>query len=392
MARKRRKPFVVATLTLMLMVLGVGAGWAAYLNHQLDDVGRISVDFGPDRAKERPRTPAPEGEREGGRGGDTYSSGGVERDSGGQDHGGKGDGSGDTDGEQGGVGTSTSGAEPVTILIAGVDAGEGPRIAADLADGSWTPGSYRTDTIMVLHLSADRRSAQLVSVPRDSWVQVPGNGMGKVNSAFSLGGPSLYVRTVERLTGVDMDHLMIIDWKAFKRITTAVGGVKVRIPAEVYDPSQDVRWEAGTHRLEGEQALQYVRQRHGLPRGDFHRIDRQQNFVRATLVKVLSDETLMNPVKLTQVLQTVGDHLLVDDRLSSSDLRDLALSVRGLKQEKVDFLTIPTRSLDTVQGQKVVRVDRRQTRQLFQALVGDRINGYLERHDADRLSDPGRVR
>jgi LCP family protein required for cell wall assembly len=394
-ARSKRKVTLVALASLVLMLLGVGGGWAAYLNQQIDDMRRITVDFGPDRA---PRQGTSEG-REDRNGTDSTSQDGSAR-------------SGDltettkraeeqsdksseakaSPGAESDDADSTDQAEPLTILVVGVDAGAGPRIADDLTDGEWTPGRYRSDTIMVVHLSADRRSAHLVSIPRDSWVRVPGHGMRRINAAFSLGGPSLSVETVERLTGVDVDHLMVVDWKAFKRITTAIGGVPVRIPADVYDPSQDVRWKAGTHVLAGERALQYVRQRHGLPRGDFSRIHRQQNFVRATLAKVLSNDTLLNPVKVTKVLQAVGDHLLVDDGLSSADLRRLALSTRGLNQDSLRFLTIPTTALDRVAGKEIVRVDRARTRRLFSALTQDKLDRYLRRHNANRLDDAGRVR
>lgn len=382
----RRRTIVVVLLTLALVTAGVGGGWAYYLNHQIDEVRRIAIDFGPDRSPALgPDEWAAATQQE-----QTDS---VETDA--SEDGGQQPGSSATPAP----GPETKDdeperpeARPLTILLAGVDAGDGPRIADEMAAGSWTPGRYRSDTIMVLHLPADRRSATVVSIPRDSWVRVPGHGMRKVNAAFSLGGPSLLVRTVQRLTRVDIDHLMIVDWQAFKRITTAVGGVRVRIPQDVYDVKQDVHWEAGVHELEGERALQYVRQRYGLPRGDFNRIDRQQNFIRATLRKVLSNETLLHPVKLTRIMEAVGDHFLVDEALTSDKLRRLALSSRHLRGDSVRFVTVPTTGIDRVRGRSVVRVDQQQIRRLFGALANDRIERYLRRNDVDRLDEPGRIR
>ena len=382
----RRRTVAIVLVSLAMLVTATAAGWAYYLNHQIDDVRRISVDFGQERKSHvtAPDDDAPRGRGDGAAPKDGPSSGREDVDSSSPDS---------TGDETGGAEEKEPPAnEPLTILVAGVDAGAGPRIADALAAGSWTPGRYRSDTLMLLHLPADRRSATVVSVPRDSWVEIPGHGTRKVNAAFSLGGPDLLVSTVERLTRVDVDHMMIIDWQAFIRITTAIGGVRVEIPEDVYDWKQDVHWKAGTHRLEGERALQYVRQRYGLPRGDFHRIDRQQNFVRATLSKVLADETLLNPVKVTRILEAVGDHFLVDDGLSSERLRALALSSRQLRGGAVEFVTIPTTGIENVQGNSVVRVDKAGTRRLLQAVTEARTEQYLQRNDTDRLDDPGEIR
>ena len=197
---------------------------------------------------------------------------------------------------------------PLNILLLGADHGQvGQSVAEDLEDGKWTPGQHLSDTIMVLHIPADRKSVQLVSIPRDTWVSIDGypadGGHGKINAAFSYGGPELAYQTVENLTGLKIDHVAIIDWVGFRDLTTALGGVRVYVPETFYDSSQRITWEKGWQTLEGDRALQYVRTRHDIPgskQDDFGRIARQQNFMRAVMGKLLSSDTTHNPVRFTQ--------------------------------------------------------------------------------------------
>ncbi|MGZ4495537.1 MAG: LCP family protein [Nocardioides sp.] len=273
-------------------------------------------------------------------------------------------------------------ATSINILLAGADAdmSGGPSIAQSVASGTWVPGSHRSDTIMILHLTADRKHAYLVSVPRDILTEVAGNGPSKINAAFSLGGPSLYVSTLERFTGIKMDHLAIIDWKGFKDLTTALGGVRVYIPADVYDPSQHVQWHKGWQRLEGKWALKYVRMRHGLTNGDFDRIRRQQNFLRATMHQLMSNGTTRNPFRLTQVVSVITRYLTVDSSFTNGDIRSLAFSLRNLSQKDVTFVTVPFDHYATYRGQSVVIPNMPQTRALFQAVAHDNLPAYLAKY------------
>ena len=147
----------------------------------------------------------------------------------------------------------------------------------------------------------------LVSVPRDSFIMIhdengePTN-KEKANAAFSAYGPTGAVATIEALSGLRMKHLAIIDWEGFKDLSTAVGGVPVFIPEKFTDPKQKTTWEQGEQNLKGDRALKYVRTRYGLPGGDFDRIARQQNFLRALMKKILAGGTMKNPVRLTNTL------------------------------------------------------------------------------------------
>ena len=139
--------------------------------------------------------------------------------------------------------------------------------------------------------------------------------------------------------------MAVIDYAGFNDLTEAIGGVDVYVPETVEDTQQDVTWEQGWTHLEGERALQYVRTRHGLLEGDFDRIDRQQNFLRAVLRKTLADGTIGNPTKLSNTLGAITDHLAVDSSWSTKDLRGLAFSLRGIDASKVRFMTLPLLAL-----------------------------------------------
>ena len=196
-------------------------------------------------------------------------------------------------------------------------------------------GEVNTDTMMVLHVPADGSRATIVSFPRDSWVDIPGNGKGKINSAYGDGynaakaahksevaaqsaGLIMTIRTIEALTGLHIDHYMQVDLLGFYRISNAIGGVTVCLNA-AQNPSTDadqfhkgysgINLPKGVSVIKGKQALAFVRQRHGLPNGDLDRIKRQQYFLSSAFRKVTSAGVLLNPFKLHDLLNAVGSSL-----------------------------------------------------------------------------------
>jgi LCP family protein required for cell wall assembly len=279
--------------------------------------------------------------------------------------------------------------QPLNILLLGADAGQDQEtVAEDLEDGKWTPFLHRSDTLMVAHIPADRDSVQIVSIPRDTWVPITGypddNGHAKLNAAFAYGGPSLAIDTVEHLTGVHIDHMAVIDWAGFKDLTSALGGVRVYIPESFYDDSQNIQWTQGWQTLEGQDALAYVRTRHGLANGDFDRINRQQNFMRATMNGILGSSK--NVITMTKVINTVTRYLTIDDTWDNDEIRNLALSLRSLHSSDVQFVTAPLGSYDIVREQSVVRLDPQQSGELFSGLRNDDLSGYLEKYPDAELS------
>ena len=283
---------------------------------------------------------------------------------------------------------------PLNILLLGADHGTvGQSVAEDLADGNWTPGQHLSDTIIVVHIPADRDSVQMVSIPRDTWTKIdryPSTGhYAKINAAFSHGGPSLTRETVEDLTGIKIDHLAIIDWVGFRDLTTALGGVRIYIPQTFYDDSQNITWEQGWQTLQGEPALQYVRTRHGLANGDFDRIKRQQNFLRSTMKEVLSKGTTRNPITLGKVVKVITSNLTVDNSWDNDEIRSLALSMNDIGTEDVQFFTAPLGRYDTTpDGQSIVRLAKKKSEALFRAIRRDDFQSYLDQYPhADTLGD-----
>src|SRR4051812_44744391 len=203
----------------------------------------------------------------------------------------------------------------------------------------WSYGAQRTDAIMLVHLQADRKAAYVVSIPRDSWVTVPGHGKAKINAAFSWGGPSLMVRTVESVTGVPIDHVVVADFTGFKTLTDQLGGVDITIPQATHDERHT--WTAGVHHMNGEEALDYVRQRHNLPGGDFDRVKRQQNWIRAVIRKLSSTGTLANPVALNRDLQTLSKSVATDSGFGMDKIGDVVSSIAGLGGNDLGFFTAP---------------------------------------------------
>ncbi|MER6285914.1 LCP family protein [Streptomyces sviceus] len=306
--RRWLRRILVLTLVAVLALLGLGAGgiwWAT--EHYGDQVARI-----PDAFPKGPRPPEP-----------TPHDGGT------------------------------------TFLLAGVDSrSRRPTTGSDATAQLWKYGAQRSDTLMLVHLGDDEHSAAILSIPRDSWVAIPGHGSAKINAAFSWGGPPLLIQTVEQLTGTRVDHFGVIDWHGFRSLTDAVGGVPVTVARDTYDPEQNRRFTAGTHVLNGEQALAYVRQRHGLPGGELDRIVHQQQFLRSLVGQIRGDVSITDPLGTDRMLDAITRTVSVDDRMSNGDLRALALGLRHLSSADTSFATAPIIRSDMIRGQYVLILDK----------------------------------
>src|SRR3954454_14069946 len=227
-----------------------------------------------------------------------------------------------------------AGAEPVTFLLVGSDT------RAHLEPGETPDG--RSDAIIVARFSADRKHAQLISIPRDSWVDIPGHGRNKINASYSFGGPTLLIQTVEQLTNVSIDHYVAIDFDGLIQVTDDLGGVDVVLAQET--TNGPYTFPAGMNHLDGDQARWYVGQRHGQPGGDFDRVRRQQQYLRAMFTKLFSSDTFTSPSRLDAALRAVTGAVAIDDSLSDTDLAKLAFSLRGVTPGEVQFFTAPVLS------------------------------------------------
>lgn len=260
-----------------------------------------------------------------------------------------------------------------TFLLVGVDSrSDLPTTGRDAKAPEWKYGAQRSDTMMLVHLPADHSGAYVVSLPRDAWVDIPGHGKAKLNASFSWGGPPLLIDTVQRLTKVRVDHLAVIDWDGFKKLTDSVGGVNLVV-------------DGASRHMNGTQALTYVRERHHLARGDFDRTHRQQYFLRTLLSKVMQPSTFKNPVKAGEVLDDLTAAVSVDDRLGDGDLRDLLWDNKKVRPGNMVFMNAPAKGTGTISGQSVVLLDQTNGSDLWRAMREDALDVYLQSHDVDRL-------
>jgi LCP family protein required for cell wall assembly len=216
-------------------------------------------------------------------------------------------------------------------------------------------GTQRSDTTILLHLAADRKSATAVSIPRDLMVRTPHcrRSDGKetksqtvqFNWAFQFAGAACTIRTVEKMTGIRITHHMIIDFVGFKKMVDAVDGVEVCLPRPVNDKQAHLVLPRGRQTLLGEQALGYVRARKSLGNGsDTQRMERQQQFLGALVKKVQSNGVLLNPTRMYPLLDAATSSLTTDKDLASlTGLYELVRSMRSIPTDRVQFLTVPRR-------------------------------------------------
>lgn len=254
------------------------------------------------------------------------------------------------------------------ILLVGDDhrpANASPQELALLSTGQ-DGGSTNTDTMMVLHLPAGKGTPTVISFPRDSWVDIPGHGKGKLNSAFAdgaadgggdAGGMRLLIGSIQDLTGLTIDHFVRISLIGFYDIAKVLGPIQVCLKEPADDPYSGLHLPAGVSTLDAQQALSFVRQRHGVYRGDLGREVRQQYFLATELRKVSADGLLFNPSRTRQLLSAVSSALQTDPDL---DLLQLATRFRSLSPSSVHFTTIPvagTPTITTADGTRVSIVE-----------------------------------
>ncbi|MFJ3878264.1 LCP family protein [Streptomyces sp. NPDC090077] len=243
------------------------------------------------------------------------------------------------------------GAGAQNILLIGSDSRSGTANSRYGQD----EGTQRSDTTILLHLPADRGSATAVSLPRDLMTEIPsclkpdgtrtGERFAQFNWAFQWGGAACTIRTVERLTGIRIDHHMVLDFGGFKKMVDAVGGVEVCLKRPVVDEEAHLRLPAGRQLLRGEQALGFVRARYGLGDGsDTERMERQQQFLGSLVEKVQSNGVLLNPARLYPLLDAATSSVTTDPGLASlRGLYELVRGVRDIPTDQVKFLTVPRR-------------------------------------------------
>jgi len=239
--------------------------------------------------------------------------------------------------------------EPLNVLVMGSDTRDCDGCALDNETGG-----DASDTTILFHLSADRKRAYGVSIPRDTIVDRPSckakdgsrtEAAPEVmwNEAFTVGGPTCTVQQFETLTGVFIDHIVVVNFAGFEDMVDAIGGVPVCIPEDIVDPEHGINIPAGTREIEGREALNYVRARYTLGNGsDIGRIKRQQAFIAAMAEKVISADTLARVDRLAKFLNAATKSLTVDEGLKSViDIAKIGVSFQGIGLGNIQFLTAP---------------------------------------------------
>jgi LCP family protein required for cell wall assembly len=220
----------------------------------------------------------------------------------------------------------------------------------------YDPHTNLSDNLLLVHLDATHTHATVVSIPRDTMVYepacksrlgnaaVPAQQQAIIDGAMNLGGPTCAVATVEHLTQIRMDHFVEFNFNSFRAVVDTLGGVQVCLPEAVNDPFSNLHLSAGKHVITGDQALAFVRTRHGVGNGgDLGRIELQQEFFSSLIQKVESQGTLSNPLKLYDIANTATQAVTVDPGLGSiSKLLSLAATLRRLHTKNVTFITMPT--------------------------------------------------
>ena len=251
-------------------------------------------------------------------------------------------------------------------LITGSDSRAGlSRAEIDALHVGFDKGTLNSDSIMLLHMGSGR--PVLISIPRDSYVNIPGHGYNKINAALAYGGASLLTPTVENVTGLKIDHYMGIGFGGLVAVVNKIGGVRICLKTAINDSYSGVHLSAGCHNLNGDQALSFVRDRHSFATEDLQRIQDQRAFLSALLNKATSPGVYLNPFTALPFGSTAASSMSVD---KGTSLLDLAHAASALRDPQTGTVPIASSNYDTNAGDSVLW-NKTQATKLFNALKND---------------------
>ncbi|WP_421732468.1 LCP family protein [Cellulomonas sp.] len=259
-------------------------------------------------------------------------------------------------------------AAPVTILVLGST----DDVRTEDTD-DWAAAAAQTDVVMLAHVSADRSSAQVVAMPPDLWVEVPGTGPGTLRSAFAAGGPPGAVETVEHLTDVRLDHVALTDSETFARVTQELGGVDLDLTSDLVVNGR-VAAAAGERRLTGAQALAWVR---GTGDDDVARAERSAVWLQAILDRLGDSDVRGNPITWLRLLGVVSGSVAVDESFDRAEMVGLLTSIRALGPGEVEVVGAPT-TVSAAGEQPVLVPDAVPFGSLMDALRTDTLDEHLD--------------
>ncbi|WP_455247923.1 LCP family protein [Rothia aeria] len=261
------------------------------------------------------------------------------------------------------------------ILLLGSDSRAGSADAAKVS-------GQRADTIMLMHIPKDGSGVYLISIMRDSWVNIPGYGSAKVNAALNYGGIGLQVATIEQLLGIKIDHVAEIDFTGFKDLTNAVGGVDVQVP--VAFKTGVWSYTPGTMHMDGSTALAFVRERYSFAAGDYQRVRNQRAYLRGLYNTLKTQGALSSIGKFKTVVDSLSGYLTVDKGLDSSQVANLAAPVITNGSTAMHMMSLPNAGPGwSMDGQSIVLVDQKANADLTRALQNDQITDFTSVYGED---------
>lgn len=264
---------------------------------------------------------------------------------------------------------------PENILILGSDT-RGKLRSDPNAEG------YRSDVVMLVHLDGDRKNVQILSIPRDTWVDIPCYGKGKINWAMSYGGVDCAVDTVESFLDITIDHFVLINFSGVKNLTEVLEGVTVDNPRAFTSDVNDYEfnryfYEQGPIELRGPRALAFVRERHAFSDGDVSRVKNQQLFVNAVIDKLLTLGVLTNPGKMATVAAAIGELLVVDPGLDSNWVIRTAVQVSPFDRSRLNMFVMPIERTALIGSQYAIIPDAEEMAFISGLLSRDALSGYV---------------
>lgn len=266
---------------------------------------------------------------------------------------------------------------------AGSDADEGTTVLIMGEDDQGGAGE-RADAIMLLHVPDGGGEAYVMSVPRDLWVEIPGAGQAKINSAVDAGGVPLMVDTVESMLGIRVDEVAEVDFAGFENIVDAVGGVTIDVPQDFVSWQEDMLFTAGPMRMDGQTALEFVRERRSFELGDLKRVENQRLFLQAVLDKLVRAETFSDPGRVREMVAEFAPHLEVSEGFDAGWIAGLAPELARIGRGDVESFTVPHRGVGTApDGQSIVVPDAEAMADLGVAISGDTLAQYVASLDTD---------
>jgi len=266
------------------------------------------------------------------------------------------------------VPTPHQGNDPIDFLVLGSDS----RTSAG-DPSAWEEGGQNSDAMMLVQISGDRQSVNVMSIPRDSWVPIEGHGEGKITWAYSYGGPELSISTVQDLTGVTIDHFIVMDFTSFQELTNALGGVTITTTK-------------GDERMDGKQAFDFVHDRFTVKEGDLDRVRRQQAWMKGILSEVFNKDVLKSPTKVASLITIVLDYSAVDQGIDFDYLAGLAVEVKDLRPGSVNFMTAPYGQRGVIlpgSDQWVLMLDHDKLDPFMEAWRDDKVTEYLKEHPGE---------